>query len=740
MKRFALLASALLMCLAYGCNEVPEPEVKAPTVLLEKGDAGVTSLSFKAVTTEATKATYVVVKDGEALPALAEILSSGTEMVLDENGVAEVTAEGLEENTKYQVVAAVANSAKSAGSNTLYMTTLKAGEVAVSVEVVHVGHENMSFRVNATNATKVVYLVLPASVATPEANSVLLLGTAVDLESREAVEVKDLACATDYKLLVVAEGVGATVMADPVAFTTEDDPANVLKHNYTRARGSKWNSNYFVMLSYEDANEADNFAYNEKTLSLDFYGDPDKNYLPAGTYTVKASNEAPCVSTYYSTYGYDNGVGLSSGEVVVEIDPETKAYTINADLYLKDGRHMQAHYNGNLDGMKVVDIVTVKSAFTKASASTTNGGENWMVVLKDAEGNEAHLDVYNSRKAPYLVDNSYTISTSTESEDGTAANPELEAGEFNAATSYFVLASGESMPFATGSFHVQADWANKTYNLSLYATLGENYIIECDYRGAVEGIGLELSEEVISVELNSAYARGYEGNSNWYLTFAQTIDEVQNYYLALDVYCPPTPYLLAGVYQLGVGTGEGYLNPEVTKLTVRGETTYELIEARATVDIDAATKTYRFNISARVADGRTFAMSYTGAVEGMEILDAEDNGESIVWSKYTLKHWYSDNWELKVVSEDGANTLVFDLRTGDSSLNHLAAGTYVGGYDGMYVDLYYSMFNSAKNSFKEVTLVVDYDEATTNYTLSFEAHHNDGRIFTGNYTGAVGNH
>lgn len=743
MKRFALLASALLMCLAYGCNEVPEPEVKAPTILLEKGVEGVSSVSFKATTTDATKAAYVVVKDGENLPALADILASGTEMTLDENGAAEVTAEGLEANTKYQVVAAAANGAVNAGSNTLYMTTLKVDDVAVSVEVVHVDHESMSFRVNASGASRVAYLVLYASKNTPEASYVLLNGEDVDLSSREAVLVENLECNKEYQLVVVAEGVGATAMAEPVLFTTDDDPANVLTHHYTRAKGTKYGSNYYMMFSYEDPNEAENFGYNEKTLSLDMYGDPNKDYLPAGTYPVMDPKDAAEGDNYvsslrYTNYGYNDQIRILSGVVVVEIDPDTKAYSFDVDVILADGRHMKATYNGDVDNMPVVDIVSVNTTFTEASAATADKGEKWNVVLKDAEGNEAHLDVYNAHKAAYMVANTYTISTSTETEEGKTPNTDLEPGEFDAATSYFVLATGETMPFATGSFHVTIDWEKQTYDLALYATLGKNYVVEAKYQGAVDGVSLEESDEIIDVVLNTAAARGYEGNSNWYLTFTQTEGDVQNYYLALDIYCPPTPYLSSGTYKLGVGTGEGYIATDASKLNVKGEGEYSFKEATLNVTTNAAEKTFLFNISLKIEDGRTFVMSYTGAVEGMEIVSSDDSLGDINWTTFSAKRWYSDNWQLLATDADGKYTIEFDLRIGDSGADHILPGTYTFDTSkSQYVDKNYTKLNNDAKVFSELTLVLEYDSATKNYAVSFEAKHVDGRTFSGTYNGPI---
>ncbi len=738
MKRFALFAAALLMCLVYGCNEEPEPTPVNPFISLEKGTEGATTLTFKATIKDATKAAYMVVKDGEELPALADILASGTELDPNVSDAVEYTAEGLEPGTKYQVVAAASNNAKSVGSNTLYMTTVAADEVTVSLDVVHVGYESMSFRANITNATRAAYIVMYASKSAPEPSYVLINGEEIDLSSREAVDVTGLECKKEYQLIVVAEGAGATVMSEPVLFTTNDDPSNILTHNYTRAKGTKYGANYFMMFSYEDPNEAENFAYNEQTLSLDMYGDPEKDYLPAGTYPVLESNEPPCVSAYrYSNYGYNDQIRILSGEVVVEIDPETKAYSFDIDIYLADGRHMQAYYTGDVDGMEVVDIITVNTNFTEASATTGDNGAKWMVVLKDSEGNEAHLDVLNSRKASYLVNNTYTISSSTESEEGKPADTTPEAGDFDAASSYFVLADGEQMPFATGSFHVTIDWDSKTYQLALYATLGKNYVIEAKYDGAIEGISLEASSEIIDVVMNSATARSFEGNANWYLTFAQTENGTEKYRLTLDCYCPASPYLPTGVYKFGVGTGEGYISADASKLLVSGEGEYHLKEVTATVTTNAANKTYIFDITARVEDGRTFKMSYMGVVDGMEIVDAEDTPDEIVWTSFSARHWYSDNWALTVVDAEGKYTIEFDLRTGDSSLNYIPSATYTIGYEGMYINDYYTTLNGNKSAFKEMELILDYDESTCNYAVSFDLTHADGRNFKGSYNGPI---
>lgn len=742
MKRLALLCMAALGLSLVGCNPEPTPtpnDELQPTIALEKGSENVNYVTFTLTTTNATEARYMVLEDGTEAPTLDAILTEGVAVELAE-GKAEVKAEGLEADTEYMVVAAAKNVTKVAGSNTLYLKTTAQAEVTLDVELVQVAHNAINFRFTAENAERVAYLVQNASKEIPEASEVLRKGDEVDPASKEAVEVADLDPVKDYVLLVAAEGAGKSVMVEE-AFTTKDDPSNVIEHNYTRVKGSKYSSNYYLMFSYEDASEADNFAYNETTLCLDFYGDPEKDYLPAGTYEVKESTEWPCLNSMrYSTYGYDNGVLLKSGAVEVSIDPDTKAYTFVIDLQLKDGRSLKANYTGDVDNMPVVDKVFVNTDYTSAKATTADNGLTWALTLADDAGNAAHLDIVNAFQSPYIVNNTYTISTSAE--EFSAKPMAAEAGQFDNTTSTFVVAgeNGGEFKFATGTLTVDIDWEAKEYLISFYGTLENGYIIESEYKGAVEGCSLEQSEEIIDVVMNRAYASSYESGANWYITLSQENEQQSNYILKLDVYSKPMQFLAAGVYELGVGTGEGYLGVDATTLTVAGQGQYNFTEARLTVETNLADKTYTIVVSGRVQDGRTFLMSYVGKVDGMEIVDTEDTPSDITWSTFSAKKWYSDNWELTVKDSTEQYTMAFDMRTGNSSINYIPTNVYTLGesyVDTVYIDNNYSSFNGNKKAFESVTLNIEYIEASQTYNISFEVKLVDGREFNGTYSGAI---
>ena len=238
MKKLALFCLAALGFSLMGCNPEPTPtpsDEAQPSISLEKGSENVNNVTFTLTTTNATEARYMVLEDGAEAPTLDAIMTEGVAVELTE-GKAEVNADGLEADTEYMVVAAAKNVTKVAGSNTLYVKTTAQAEVTLDVELVQVAHTSINFRFTAENAERVAYLVQNATKEVPEASEVLRKGDEVDPASKEAVEVTDLDPVKDYVLLVAAEGAGKTTMVE-LAFTTKDDPSNVIEHNYTRVKG-----------------------------------------------------------------------------------------------------------------------------------------------------------------------------------------------------------------------------------------------------------------------------------------------------------------------------------------------------------------------------------------------------------------------------------------------------------------------------------------------------------------------
>jgi hypothetical protein len=232
-------------------------------------------------------------------------------------------------------------------------------------------------------------------------------------------------------------------------------------------------------------------------------------------------------------------------------------------------------------------------------------------------------------------------------------------------------------------------------------------------------------------------ASSYDSNTNWYITFTQTVDGVEKYRIVLDAYCPASEYLPAGYYRLNNSDEGRYLGVDATLLTIAGEGQYAAQDANASVNIDMANKTYSFDISFKVEDGRTFKLAYVGEVDGMPITEAEDVPDVVEWTSFTAKKWYSDNWNLTVKSADEAYILSFDLRTGNGDVNYIVSGQYTIGTSGQYIDASYSEFNGIRKAFKEATLNVTYNEGDKTYDIDFDVTLHDDRNFKGSYSGAV---
>ncbi len=737
MKKFALLWMAALLVGVVGCKEDdPVQEGKVPSIVLEKGTSDALSFTFKATVTNAEQATYLVLPEEEALPSLATILEEGELIDLRKGNTVEIKISGLEPSTAYQVVAAASNEAGKVGSNTLHMTTTARAQMSLSVELVQKDHEKINFRFNATNAETVHYLVVYADRETPTAQYVVTNGEEVSADLRESIEVSGLECAKEYQLLVVAVGNGEMLMADPLFFETDDNPNNVISHTYTRAKGSCLDSgSAFVQLSYENADEADNFAYNDLWLGLDFRFEAGNEYLPAGLYEVKGTAENGTLFNRYSNYGYDNGVQLDKGTVYVTIHEgaEHRYYRFEVDVYLLNGRHLQATYEGEVDGMPIHNTITVKTSFTRATAvKQSEDGSKWTLTLTDAENQTARFDLYNTYAAKYLAVNIYTCSTSAE-----ANNSDFEPGEFDGTTSTFTVVGGAGAgvhKYANGTLHVDLDWTSERYLMTFFGTLENGVVVEAEYVGAVEGISLAPSTEEIEVTFERATASSLDKGAYWSLNFTNA----EGYEARFSAECAASPLgLPAGEYTAGMGAG--HIDLATAYIKVPGERQYYYTALSVMVSIDYEASTYRFDLTGKLEDGRTYFCTYEGIVEGMEVEKQEELLDRVPWASASASGW-GTWWTLTMKSADGEYEVAIDLRS-PSDL-YLPSGTYVVKEDTSIeyaVMLNYSILKIGGKEYglSEVTLLLTYDEDSFDYQIDLSMTLSNGSQIGGTYAGPV---
>jgi hypothetical protein len=161
------------------------------------------------------------------------------------------------------------------------------------------------------------------------------------------------------------------------------------------------------------------------------------------------------------------------------------------------------------------------------------------------------------------------------------------------------------------------------------------------------------------------------------------------------------------------------------------------VEATASVSVDMSAKTYTFDMSFKIQDGRTFKLAYVGEVAGMTITEPEDAPDTIEWTSVTARRLYSDNWNLNVADAEAKYVFDFDLRTGNTEAKYLLPGTYILGEEGQHIDFTYSKFNGNGKAFKDAKLILVYHDDSDTYDVEFDVTLADGTNFKGAYSGPI---
>lgn len=145
----------------------PVPTDKAPTITLTAGVATESTLTFTIATTDAAVLAYTVIDttNAGAIDDSAEsIIEYGT--ALEAKASQEVTADNLNAETKYLILAAVANEAGKTVSQTLEMTTLPAESAEPNLFL----SEN-TVEATADGTTKVIVIYVENSTEVPTVSS-----------------------------------------------------------------------------------------------------------------------------------------------------------------------------------------------------------------------------------------------------------------------------------------------------------------------------------------------------------------------------------------------------------------------------------------------------------------------------------------------------------------------------------------------------------------------------------------
>ena len=163
---------------------------------------------------------------------------------------------------------------------------------------------------------------------------------------------------------------------------------------------------------YSGGNVEINLSNENLTLNLDTYCGSEARYLMPGTYTVGGSVEMYIGTNEKYTYAYVNGsnvkTAISSGTMEVEVDVETKIYTITTDITLADGTVAKGSWSGVLPAyspFKTAKLV----ALNQIDIDNPKPGEFYLRGNGEAHNFECVLDFIAPAGSETLPDGTYTL-------------------------------------------------------------------------------------------------------------------------------------------------------------------------------------------------------------------------------------------------------------------------------------------------------------------------------------------
>lgn len=268
---------------------------------------------------------------------------------------------------------------------------------------------SLAFEVSNISGADSVKYVFGKDVAGSTPETVGKNGTKLaSLTGTQRLDFDNLDEATEYSLVVVAYGKkNLTVTANAKATT-----AAYTGTTFTAVAGERYSrKNTTVTLTGKDG----------ETLVIDC-NYPSANFLPAGTYTVDATEEAEYyIAPRYSSYSCKDANGnvakhkITAGTVKIELDKATKTYNVDADITV-DGlqTNLLGRFSGQIEGFEVFDarqLNPVSAKLLEIDADKAVEGEVY-VKMNDADWNaELGFMFICSKGAKELEEGTYDVAT-----------------------------------------------------------------------------------------------------------------------------------------------------------------------------------------------------------------------------------------------------------------------------------------------------------------------------------------
>lgn len=214
----------------------------------------------------------------------------------------------------------------------------------VNLEAGDMTENSISFVLRAEKADSVKYVYTEKDSVAPTVAEVAQKGIKIENIAKHTVTIDNLDESTEYVVTAVAWGKDNKNAIATLNMKTLEKPAVKL----SSASGTRYSGKNYALVLTD--------SVSGKVLNLDMYcEDTESHYLPSGVYTVGASDGnyiGNGISYTNVTVGKEK-TALKDGTVTVDANAETKKYTIDVNVLLADSTEYKAHYEGEIEGIKI---------------------------------------------------------------------------------------------------------------------------------------------------------------------------------------------------------------------------------------------------------------------------------------------------------------------------------------------------------------------------------------------------
>lgn len=274
--------------------------------------------------------------------------------------------------------------------------------------------------VTPENADRCVVKAIEKGETLPTAEELLIdqKATQADPTKSSTVQLENLKPDTEYIVLAAVLGNDQRALSKPLSMRTLPEvppvPAEPISIEFSRADKERTTEGSWGIGFYDGDKTEGNASHQ---VFIDFRNEATTTYLPAGTYTFGTSG----TGIFHTEYSYikflkENGTpwrNITGGKIVVEI-PEGNTYRIAMEVTLSDGRDLKAEYEGEIDGMAVIenkdDYLFTLSSASRVKKNGQIAGE-YYIALDDSPAwkHEMRLDFYADPASESLPEGTYTI-------------------------------------------------------------------------------------------------------------------------------------------------------------------------------------------------------------------------------------------------------------------------------------------------------------------------------------------